>query len=327
MESGALAQAAPKEDAVIIENFGLASSTKVLYPANVTRSNATILGIAQTGEAQAVFVTDVSPFHPVSSRWPDQPCDQGRVICDGVAFEVTAVETGLILKDSGVLHTDKDIQTRLTDENGVTVVAHVLTAEGQDFARWKGREISLEVDLARRFALCAGHTGSHLAAFALNKALEPLWKKDCARDSLGNRDFDKLAISASKVEPFASREVYRIGKSLKKKGFMAQLFYEDIPAYERAANQNLAQWLPSENEVLIECEAPFLESFRLWKTVLNDGTAEIPCGGTHLDSLGHLKSVAVTLERNVEKHELVAAITVALNENSKKDPEHKEVDL
>ena len=169
------------------------------------------------------MLTDVTPFHPLDHAWPDQPADRGTL--DG--RPVVDCLTGAVGPD-GVLLTGSDIQARRGDDGWAWVVVHVL--EGELPA--EGATVDLQVDGDFRAALSAGHTACHLAALALNAevAARGLWRKDPARDdALGNPDLDQLAITESRIEPWGAYDRYRLGKSLRKKGFESAAFLEALP--------------------------------------------------------------------------------------------------
>ena len=57
-------------------------------------------------------------------------------------------------------------------------------------------------------------------SLALNKALEGFWDKEIAnKDCFGRPNFDALTIETSRIGRGKSVDVYRIGKSIRKKGF------------------------------------------------------------------------------------------------------------
>ena len=82
-----------------------------------------------------------------------------------------------------------------------------------------GAVVELQVDTARRAALSRAHTGCHVSALALNAVVADLWRKEVPLDGIGNPDFDRLALSSSRMTTDEARDTYRLGKSLRKKGF------------------------------------------------------------------------------------------------------------
>ena len=72
----------------------------------------------------------------------------------------------------------------------------------------------------------------------------PYWRKEVnEQDALDQPDFDRLAIQTSRVEPMGSREQYRIGKSLRKKGVNSEALLADLAQIEEMINKQLADWL------------------------------------------------------------------------------------
>ncbi|MGL6150966.1 MAG: hypothetical protein ACRC1N_07230, partial [Aeromonas sobria] len=162
----------------------------------------------QPGET-TLLVTDLTPFHPQSHLWPDQPGDVGHARWEGGEAAVGPCQMGAISPD-GELFVDSAIPVKRGAEGWRFVVVHPLTG---DHELAVGSQVELQVDSAARHALSLGHSGCHLAALALNRALIPYWRKEVnERDALGQPDFDRLAIQSSRVEPMGSREQYRIGK-------------------------------------------------------------------------------------------------------------------
>ena len=173
-----------------------------------------------------------------------------------------------------------------------------------------GTEVELRVDADRRAALSAAHTGCHLLALALNEALAPRWRKDPGRtDALGHPDFDSLAMDSSRMDTAASTDVYRIGKSLRKKGFTADDLAAELPALTAAVNARLASWVAADAKVVVEAPGPELTARRRWTCDLPEGRASIACGGTHLHHLGELTILRTELRLSEDGSELTAVTT------------------
>jgi alanyl-tRNA synthetase len=147
-------------------------------------------------------------------------------------------------------------------------------------------------------------------AFALNEALADRWRKDVRTDALGRPDFDNLAMDTSRIVEWASRDEYRIGKSLRKKGFGAEGLADALPAVQERANATLARWVAAGSAVRIEVPDAALTARRVWHCELPDGDAHIPCGGSHVHSLGELASVGLALELSQDGTSLTARTTV-----------------
>jgi alanyl-tRNA synthetase len=161
-----------------------------------------------------------------------------------------------------------------------------------------GAAAVVRVDPERRRALSAGHTACHLASLALNDALSGLWTKDVPLDGRGRPNFDQLAIVSSCILEGGSVDEYRIGKSLRKKGFAAADLAGLREEASAAVDRTLTAWIGSGAPVSIVRDpgALGLSDRRRWRAELPDGTVEIPCGGTHLRSLSELSGAEVQLE-------------------------------
>lgn len=173
------------------------------------------------------------------------------------------------------------------------VVVHVLAAET---AVKVGDTVEVTVDEGYRMALSAGHTACHLASLALDAALAGAWNKEVGADALGNPDFEGNACESSRIHDHGSVDVYRVGKSLRKKGFDVTAL-DDLDALAARANAQLAEWVASDAGIRIDRDGDGLGDRRRWVCELPGGAAVIPCGGTHLTSLGQLTAVTVAFER------------------------------
>ncbi|MFC1417695.1 metal-dependent hydrolase [Streptacidiphilus cavernicola] len=289
------------------------TSTQVSFPAGAVDGRSTVLAAEPLPEGGRygsgwAIVTAATPFHPLDHSWPDQPADTGTL--GGVPVRDCA--TGAVALDStdgpaaaAPLLLGADIPARRGEEGWAWLVVH-LTDEPVAV----GTEVELRVDADRRSALSAAHTGCHLLALALNEALAPRWRKDPGRaDALGHPDFDSLAMDSSRMDVQASTDVYRIGKSLRKKGFTADDLAADLPALTEAVNARLAAWVASDVPVRIEAPGPELTARRRWACDLPEGAASIPCGGTHLHHLGELAELRTELRLSDDGAELTAVTT------------------
>jgi alanyl-tRNA synthetase len=207
----------------------------------------------------------------------------------------------------GELLLGRDVPVRTGTPGWTFVVAHVVN--GNPVAA--GDDLEVRADAAFREELSAGHTGCHLVALALDAALAGAWRKDVPVDALGAPGFDALAIQESRILPLGSRDVYRIGKSLRRKGFeLAAL--DDLDALSVSVNGLLAEWVSSGASVSIERDGDTLADRRTWVCELPGTTARIPCGGTHVTSLSDLGAVTVAFSSTVVDGavELVMTTTV-----------------
>lgn len=235
-----------------------------------------------------LLVTDLTPFHPQSHLWPDQPGDVGHARWEGGEAAIGPCRMGAISPD-GELFVDTAIPVKRGAEGWRFVVVHPLTG---DHELAVGSQVELQVDSAARHALSLGHSGCHLAALALNRVLIPYWRKEVSeRDALGQPDFDRLAIQSSRVEPCGSREQYRIGKSLRKKGVNSEALLADLALIEEKVNQQLADWIAAGGEIRRSRAGEAIIDSRYWHCMLEGQEVTIPCGGTHVASLAELGEI------------------------------------
>ena len=265
-----------------------ASDTLVTYPAGDTTSAGTVLHVEPLADGRLVVLLDRTALHPVDTAWPDQPADRGVLVTDTGRVPVVDAVTGGI--HEGELHLGPDLPVRTGTEGWTFVVGHVV-----EDAPEVGAQVQVEVDRELRTALSAGHTACHLAALALDAALADAWTKAVAADSLGHPAFDSLAIQSSRIHPHGSTDVYRIGKSLRKKGFQVTVL-DDLTSVAAAANARLASWVAAGAPVRIERSSEELSARRTWVCELPEGRTDIPCGGTHVTDVADLGAITVSLE-------------------------------
>ncbi|MEV0191620.1 metal-dependent hydrolase [Kitasatospora purpeofusca] len=285
-------------------------TTHVSFPAGAVAGESTVLAVHPLDGGRYAVVTGATPFHPLDHTWPDQPADLGTLTVDGVELAVVDCLTGAVGPDGGAVLVGADIPVRRGDEEWSWLVLHVLAADPGDIV---GRTAALAVDAGRRGALSASHSGCHLLALALNEALAPRWRKDPGRsDAFGHPDFDSLAMASSVMDTEASTDTYRLGKSLRKKGFTAEAGEEfpaladALPELTEAVNRRLAGWVAADARVRIDVPGPELTARREWHCELPEGAARIFCGGTHLHHLGELAELRTELRLSDDGSELVA---------------------
>jgi alanyl-tRNA synthetase len=265
----------------------ISSDTIVDYPAGATRSRGTVLATLPLPEGLGV-VLDRTAFHAVDAGWPDQPADRGTLAGHPVLDAVVGAT------DGGDILIGGDIPVRTGAEGWSFVVVHVLAT---DTPVEVGDEVEVTVDAGYRNALSAGHTACHLASLALDAALAGSWTKEVPLDNLGAPGFDALACASSRIHEFGSADVYRIGKSLRRKGFDPAAL-DDLTGVADVANARLAEWVATGAGIRIDRDGDGLGDRRRWVCELPGGDAVIPCGGTHLTSLGELTAVRVELTRD-----------------------------
>lgn len=269
-----------------------AADTVVTYPDGDLASTGTVLHVQPLADGRTAVILDRTAFHPVDPVWPDQPADAGALIVDGRTVPIVDAVVGAT--DGTALHVG-DAPVRTGTPGWAFVVCHLVEdATGIE----PGAAAEVEVDAATRRSLSAGHTACHLASLALDDALSALWNKEVAVDGRGKPAFDQLAIASSRILPDGSLDEYRIGKSLRKKGFAAAELPAALAGAAEAANALLAEWVGVGDRlrIAIERDGEGLGERRRWRADLPDGTVEIPCGGTHLRSTAGLSSIRVALD-------------------------------
>lgn len=264
----------------------LSADTIVDYPAGALASTGTVLATFAV-EGGLGVVLDRTAFHAVDAGWPDQPADRGTLAGHPVLDAVVGAT------DGGAVLVGRDIPVRTGAEGWAFVVVHVLAP---DAAVSVGDVVEVTVEEGYRNALSAGHTGCHLASLALDRALADAWSKEVPADALGQPGFDALACQSSRIHEHGSVDVYRIGKSLRRRGFDPTAL-DDVDAVAARANAALAAWVATGAGIRIDRDADGLGDRRRWVCALPGGDAVIPCGGTHLTSLAEAAAVTVRLER------------------------------
>lgn len=264
--------------------------TVVLYPSGSVHNDATVLHVQRLPGDRVAVLLDATSVHPVDAGWPDQGADQA-VLRIGEA-DLTVLDCVVGATDGAALYLGRDIPVGKGTEGWAFVVVHVLASGAQPA---EGDAVTVLVDAAARARTSAGHTGCHVASLALNRALAGRWKKETRTDGLGNPDFDGVAIDASLIRENGSTDTYRLGKSLRKKGFITDGFAEDLAQVEDAVNAALAGWVGGGGAVRIDCDGDLLTDRRYWVCELPGHTVRIPCGGTHVGSLAELGEPRVRL--------------------------------
>jgi alanyl-tRNA synthetase len=264
--------------------------TLVTFPAGTVRGHARVLSVRALPDGRRGVVVDRTPFHPVDPVWPDQPAD--RWTLDGAEVIDCLVGT---LDAADALALGDDVPARRGELGWSWVVLHVLGPRAD--APAVGAQVELSVDPERRRALSAVHTATHVAALALNASTERFWRKEVVRDSLGHPDLDKLAIVSSVMSEQGCLDVYRFGRSLRRKGFEGGEFAAEAAAVQAAVEELVAEWVASAAPVRVEVPGDErLASLRLWVCELPEWTAQMPCGGTHVSSLADLDGVSILYE-------------------------------
>jgi len=252
-----------------------------------------------------MLVTESTPFHPLDHTWPDQPADSGTITVAGKSFAVESVVTAAMSDTDDTVFVGENIRARRGESGWSFLVAHIVEAAPDaspgDFL---GQEAALFVDSARRKQLNAAHSACHIAALALNKFTHDLWKKATIKDSLGHWNLDQEAIQRSEITTSESIDHYRLGKSLRKRGFDVAVFVAQHEEIKNKVGAQINSWIDAGGKIHVETEGPSLDSKRWWVCELSEGIARIPCGGTHLRELRELESVALSWDLLAEGPEL-----------------------
>jgi len=263
--------------------------TRVTYPGGALTATSRVLHVAPASDGRLAVITESTSFHPVDAAWPDQPADAGVLRANGVDLPVR--DAVVAATDGTDLHLGDDIPVRTGTEGWAFLVAHLVDG---DATIAEGDEVEIEADAATRRALSTGHTACHLASLALNRVLADRWSKPAREDSLGNPDFDGAAIASSRILPDGSLDRYRLNKSLRRAGFDTASLAGELDDVRVAVAEQLERWIASGAAVRVEAAGDGLTDRRAWVCELPEGTARIPCGGTHLDSAAELGSVTTS---------------------------------
>lgn len=243
------------------------------------------------GEKRLVIAAR-TPFHPRDYQWPDQPADRGFAVnAAGERFAVTDAVFAAT-DGSGAFFADGAIPVKKGEPGWFFCVGHVLDG---GFA--EGDRITLEADAGYRGGLSRVHSATHVMALALNMTLAPFWSKlPPLYDPLGSPGFDSLAITGSSMKETFCTDHYRMGKSLRKKGFSAKEFAPALKQCEESVNALLAEWLSADAPVTVFAADAALDSRRFWRSEIMGRAVEIPCGGTHVRSLSEIGAARASLE-------------------------------
>jgi len=276
--------------------------TWVDFPAGGVEGAGVVTVVAPMADGRVAVVVDRTPFHPLDHGWPDQAGDTGLLAGARVLDSLTGA-----LDDEGRLLVGGDIDARRGDPGRTWVVVHVLASAD---APAGGDTVALAVDVDRRTAFSRGHSACHLAALALNETTARFWSKEPSRrDSRGFPFLDQIAVQVSRIDPDASYDAYRAGKSLRKAGFDAAGFLAERDTIAGEANELLAAWVERGAVSRIDTDGdPTLAARRTWFCDVPGGPAVIPCGGTHVADIATLGVVRVAYAPTDEGFEVVTTV-------------------
>lgn len=248
------------------------------------------------GEVRTALIVERTPFHPVDHRWPDQPGDFGSLTVDGLSLPVVDCVIGMLGPGTDKIQVADAITVRRDEPGWQALVLHIVPDDVSGMITpLLGRPVHLSVDAERRRALSVAHTVCHLSGLAVDKVLADLWRKEIPVDSLGSPAFEELALVSSAISPTGFRDVYRIGKSLRKKGFDSAGLTERVEDLGHLVTQQVRTWLASRAPIRIETAGPLLADRRTWTCDLPGGPASVSCGGTHPANLGEVGSADIDI--------------------------------
>jgi alanyl-tRNA synthetase len=278
--------------------------TVALYPEDGPESlaaRARVIHVAPVGDGRLIALLDRTPAHPVDMAWPDQGPDLGTIAVDGIERPLLTVVVGAT--DGTNLFIGDEVPVRRGAEGWAFVAVHVLGA-GSRLA--VGDAVTVTVDAARRRALSTGHTLCHLASLALNAALADRWSREVPPDALGRPNFDREALQSSTIVENGSVDVFRLNKSLRRKGFATEGLADALDDIRDDIESALRIWIATDAPVRIDRAHDGLGDPRYWVCELPEvtegpaagpvATPRIACGGTHVTHLGELGDVSVALE-------------------------------
>lgn len=264
-------------------------------------------------DGQTYIVVRETPFHPVSHIWPDHPADRGTISFGEHEHCVADCQVGAVEHESGTLYVGKSIPVKRDTEGWSFVVVHCLSGSEVDLS--VGNVVSLNVDKEYQQSLSRGHSAGHIAFLALNKVLaQSYWRKDADRkDPLGHFDFNSYAQESSFVTPDRCDDMYRLGKTLRKRGLNTADVFAELPDIEAKVNLQVAEWLSMESTISMRLDGESLTDSRYWQWQLPEhDVVVIPCGGSHISSMAELGSISVSLlqkdAQNIEMHTYVKTI-------------------
>ncbi|PSV23215.1 metal-dependent hydrolase [Photobacterium leiognathi subsp. mandapamensis] len=269
--------------------------TQVVFTQNQWQIESQVLMMLPNNGLYYV-VTQCTSFHPISHIWPDHPADKGQISFDDQSIEVIDCVVGAVELSTQTLFVAQDIPVKRDTEGWVFVVVHVIATNA---ALTVGDTVTLTVDKAYQQSLSRGHSAGHLSSLALNKVLhEAFWRKEPSRkDELGYYDFHSYAQEKSEVTPDLSTDTYRLGKTLRKRGLNSAELLTALDDVAIKMNQQLSLWLALKTPVVMRREGEYLTDSRYWQCDLaQEGSLEIPCGGTHVSSLAEYSAITVSFE-------------------------------
>ena len=295
----------------------ISESTVITFPVGHTRGTSTVLGTLPlvgdgASSARKALVVGETPFHPLDHQWPDQPGDTGIIEAAGHILQVVDSLVGAVANGSDEIFAGSSIPVRRGAPGWHWLVLHALADDSPGIS--EGSLAVMSVDQTRRLQLSAVHTACHLSGFALNATLQDSWRKIVPTDSLGNPDFDSLALTESRIFTDGFHDTYRIGRTLRKQGFDRDCLSALIATLGGDVTTRIRGWLDVGGQIRLLSAGPRISDMRTWECDLPQGTARLACGGTHPTSLGALSDVIIVADLNSDGTELQVTGKVSTEE-------------
>ncbi|CAM3227522.1 hypothetical protein [Xenorhabdus nematophila] len=281
------------------------SESKASFMTGQLSLDAVVIDIFKYNDGYIV-ITDNSPFYPENYKWGDQKSDVGVIEFNNHILNIVKTYTAAVI--DGQIYIDQNIPDKLNAEDKLIPAHYLESLNGLEDKFILGENIKLSVDAETRHKISAAHSMAHFMSLALNKAANKYWNKGYETDSLGNFNLDKAAIFKSSISELKSIDIYRFGKSIKKKGFDKSSFMENIDSTSEEINLILKNWLSIGSEIQVEYTSKNIEDLRLWKSTVENKPVVIPCGGTHIKNIEEIKDVKVEISQG-ESDEYIVIIT------------------
>tara|TARA_R110002072_G_scaffold260722_15_gene419352 strand:- start:993 stop:1898 length:906 start_codon:yes stop_codon:yes gene_type:complete len=290
-----------------------ANSTEALYFEGTLKSIGKIVNYFSFPEGLYIC-TNRSPFHPEDYLGGDQPGDIGKIKIEDIDYQVVDSKVLVINAKNGKLEypaSKSELRKGIEENIYVVQTGHfiIFGLENLDLEKLLDKKCLIEVDMNFRAQLSKTHTTIHLMSIVLNEDLAEFWTKiPTMLDVFGNPNFDALAIVKSKIFPLRAVDSYRLGKSLKKKGFDIQKFWEaDLEEISKKMSQRLNKLILNNKKstIIMKGNGNDLGDRRSFNIKINNKDISIPCGGTHLNSLSSIEKVKVNLKFGKKKDMLI----------------------
>ena len=232
---------------------------------------------------------------------------------EGVDFDLTGViEATITTKEGDFAIFPETPKRRVEADDAFEAVVHII---GGSVPVAIGAQIGFRADRDFRKRLSRGHSICHLQAIALNQILADYWKKSVDKvDSLGHPDFDQIAITSSKIYENYSVDVYRMGRSLRKKGFDVERLLNSQEEIRSASEAQLRTWVSSGYEIEVFGGEGRLGDRRMWSCKMENVAASIPCGGTHVPNTLEIGSAEIEWTLSSE-HDYLTVTTRAVSDS------------